>query len=112
MIKSRLYQRMTRATVDVIQGGGSHGALTETTQQNNIQAAYSQKRVKVQSGAFGEVATELVDVFYFERINGSLPTVKEGWVIRWDDTDYEVTEAINLGGLGKRLEVITHRIRA
>lgn len=111
VLKSRLARRMTPATVNVVEKGVSGSSVTETTIYDDIEAAYIQKVVKEGTDGFGGVSSRVADLFYFERINGALPAIEEKHIIQWNGIDYEITQALNLGGLGERLEVVTERIR-
>jgi hypothetical protein len=101
---------MTAATITVLRDGGSHGALTETTLYNGLPAGYMQQEKESVAGPFGEVSARIVDIFLINPINGALPTIKKGNVIRWNSVNYEVETALDLGGKGKRLKVTTHRV--
>ena len=110
MTRSRRHMKMTAAAVTILRDGGSHGALTETPLYSSLPAGHMQNEKEVQAGPFGEVATRIVDIFLINPINGTLPTIKKGNVIRWNSVDYEVETALDLGGRGKRLMVTTHRV--
>lgn len=74
-------------------------------------ATHQVAEVTERSGNFDEVSTRLVDLFFFDKVNGSLPAILETHLITWDGTDYEVVAVQPLDELMERLKVTTTRVR-
>lgn len=111
MIGSRLRERRVQVTVDVL---SRNSASAETTAYGNIVSTHTQRSADEILSEFGNVVTEVVDVFYFERLRttGALPVILEKHVIRdIDGAKYEAFAVVNQGGEGNRLAVATNRVR-
>lgn len=104
MAGSRIALRGKTATVNVIDGSGA-------TIYSGITAVYEQATVTEGGGAFAELASRVVDVFFFEPISGTLPTIVEKHIIVWNSTRYRVEHAVNQAGQDNRLRVQTTRSR-
>lgn len=104
MVGSRIAMRGVTATVSVIDASG-------TTVYSSLTAVYEQGTVQEREGAFSDLASRVIDVFFFEPVNGSLPAIEEKHIIVWSSTRYRVDSAINQAGQGNRLRVQTTRSR-
>jgi len=106
-IGSRLARRrhFTRAEiVDV-------NDVTGTNVIQDLEATHQESEVAERSGQFGEMSTRIVDLFFFDEVDGSLPAILEKYTISWQGTDYEVVSVQSLNELMKRLKVVTERVR-
>lgn len=104
MVGSRIALRGKTATVSVVDASGA-------TVYSSLTGVYEQDTVQEREGPFSDLASRVVDVFFFEPVSGSLPTIEEKHIIIWDSTRYRVDSAVNQAGQDNRLRVQTTRSR-
>ena len=107
MIGSRLACRRRKTIAERVDIKDITGAIKII----GCNATHQVSEVTERSGNFGEVSTRLVDLFYFDKVNGALPAILETHTITWDGTDYEVVAVQTLDELMERLKVTTTRVR-
>jgi hypothetical protein len=113
---SRLHVRRVQKTVDVkVKTRQGNGQYTEANVAGltNLTPTYEQRNAMEEHTDSGGL-TNIVDVFFFERLltTGILPAIREQHVIvDDDDVRYEVFEVSNEGGQGGRLMVKSRRLR-
>jgi hypothetical protein len=112
MIGSRLALRVPDATVDVYTKDTA-GDLSSTATYADIPAMHQETEAAEISGIFGEITTDVTDLFVIERLvdTGALPVIVEEHVIVFDSVNYEVIRSVDQGGLTERLAVVTKRVR-
>lgn len=110
VIGSRLRERRVEVTVDVSR---RNSASVETVIYNDIICTHTQRSANEVLTEFGNIVTEVADVFYFERMvsTGALPAILEKHVIANAGVKYEVFAVVDQGGEGNRLAVATNRDR-
>lgn len=112
---SRLQVRRPQKTVNVKVKSPSGGKFTEAnvTGLTDLTPTYEQRNA-MEEHTDGGGLTNVVDVFWFERLitTNVLPAIREQHVIvDGDDVRYEVMEISNEGGGGDRLKVACRRLR-
>lgn len=110
MIGSRLRERLIQVTLDVL---SRNSAGSETTVYDDIIATHSQSITDEILVEFGNVVTQVTDIFKFERLvsTGLLPVILEKHIIRTGGVKYEIIGVVDQGGEGNRLFVVTKRVR-
>ncbi len=78
---------------------------------SDYEATHQETEITERSGQFGEMSTRIVDLFYFDEVDGTLPAINERYTIVWAGTSYEVLSVQSLNELMKRLRVVTERVR-
>lgn len=109
MIKSRLRQRQTVKTVDVVTRSYASGVYSDSYVYRNLNARYEQQQLTDLADDWGK-STEVVDVFWFEELStGLLPVIEPKHFILDGTTRYEVITTTNQAGGGSRLKVTCRR---
>lgn len=108
---SRIVQRQTKVTVNVILRTLTSGKNVES---NAITALTPTHYQMTAFEVFGDVGagSEVVDVFWFEPVSGSLPAITEKHIIKNTSTSvrYEVTDVMPQPE-SEFLKVVTRRLR-
>lgn len=111
MIGSRLRERRQQVTVTVY-SRNSAGTESAVSGLSSVVVTRTQQSANELVGEFGNIIADVVDIFWFEKISGTFPTITEKHLIRdASSTRYEIIATVNQGGESNRLKVITTRVR-
>lgn len=108
--RSRIAERQTKKTVDVVLRTLTAGKNVESDTISSLTPTHYQMTA---FEVFGDVGagTEIVDVFWFEPVSGSLPAITEKHIIEESTgTRYEVTDVMPQPE-NEWLKVVTRRLR-
>lgn len=108
-IGSRLRERRQTMTVTVY---SRNSANTESAVYASVTVTHTQQSANELVAEFGNIVADVVDIFWFEKISGTFPTITEKHLIRdASNVRYEIIATVNQGGESNRLKVITTRVR-
>lgn len=111
MIGSRLYERRQKMTITVY-SRNSAGTESAVSGLSSVSVTHTQQSARELIAEFGNIVTDVVDIFWFGKISGTLPTITEKHLIRdASSTRYEIIGVVNQGGESNRLKIITTRVR-